>query len=537
MHHPNVLNFSTTTIDSSCQEPLIRTTTLDLAMEQGSAQVGRISILLHRPFVASLLHLLVVTFLISIGLRPILTTVVVADDFIGPFSMFTDAGPAIMDHLRVSWEAASYGHFNYVGQLIGGLVNWTWMQLMLNGIRYSTIYFFTKLFIYIAVVYAATSSLSAIAKLWDYQINNNRMRIFLALSLIATLQLHLVWSNDPVASYPMSGYASVVFGLIALKMCADFLINPLSISRCIFAAGSLLFAILYYEMNIALIPAIAILTFSYVLTNRERRSTAVKTILRVGMIYAIPALLVVELQRRNAGDSVAYEGTAIRLAGSMVSTFGKLTVSSMPFSSWHLAGDWIIDFQHITNYLVLFFLFSFVAIGAVWQIRARVTESGTAKHRVLWWWLPTFLTYWTAATAIQSSTVKVQNEAKRIGYVYNFYSVGSLVCALSIAAALYIYFSKNRPVVKTLPIIAVILSLCISQMYINQSIQEQHFKMLPQNRNLLVSFSERWPKEARCSALETWLQMGWPTYYSNAMTTGLERSFKHEFGEPFCGRF
>lgn len=506
-------------------------------MNERNFRTTRLKNLLNIRYLKSIKNFLLVSLLLTIGLRPILTTVVVADDLIGPFSMFVNSGPGLLNHLREGWEAASYGHFNYVGQLIGGLVNWTWMQLMLNGIRYSTIYFFTKLFIYIALVYAATSSLSAIAKLWGYKVNNHRMQIFLALSLIATLQLHLVWSNDPVASYPMSGYASVVIGLIALKMCADFLSNPVSISRCILAAGSLLFAILYYEMNIALIPAIAILTLTYVLTNCEHQTTPAKTILRVAIIYAIPALLVVELQRRNAGESVAYEGTAIRLAGSMVSTFGRLTVSSMPYSSWHLATDWIIDFQHFTKYLTLFFLFSFVTIGTVWQARARMTETSPAKHRVLWWWLPTFLTYWTAATAIQSSTVKVQNEAKRIGYVYNFYSVGSLVCALSIAAALYIYFSKNRPVIRTLPIIAVILSLCISQMYINQSIQEQHFKMLPQNRNLLVSFSERWPKEARCSALETWLQMGWPTYYSNAMTTGLERSFKHEFDEPFCGRF
>jgi hypothetical protein len=473
--------------------------------------------------------------LLTAGLRSVLSTVVVADDLIGPFSMYVSAGSGFMDHLRVSWDAASYGHFNYVGQIIGGVVNWTWMQLMLHGVRFSTIYFLTKLLVFTAVVYSAASMITAIGQLWAVQMNRARLRLFIALSMIATLQLHLVWSNDPVASYPMSGYASVVIGLIALRLCARALNNPKSWVSAILAALSLLIAVLYYEMNIALIPAIATLGFTYALSNKERRSNALRILLRLSMIYVIPTLIVVELQRQNAGESVVYEGTAIRLSGSMLTTFAKLTVSSLPYSSWHLASDWVGDFPGINQHVLTLSVFVLIAATTIGVVLRR---GHTPLHpHTTWWGIPMLVIYWLAATGIQASTVKVQNEAIRIGYVYNFYAVGSVVVTIILALLMYAFFIKSRRKRASIPVVVGFLVLCLGQIHVNESIQEKHFKMLPQSRNLLVSFSEQWPLAKRCFWLEEWLKMGWPDYYSNSMTTGLERSYSDEFNQPFCGRF
>jgi hypothetical protein len=489
----------------------------------------------RNQFISCTSHFLLILSLIAVGLRPILTTVIVADDLIGPFSMAVEAGAGFVDHLRVSWEAASYGHFNYFGQIVGGIVNWSWMQLMLHGIRFSTIYFFTKLLVFVAVIYAASSTIKGVSRLWGGEIDKKKLRLLLTFAMIGSLQLHLVWSNDPVASYPMSGYASVVVGLIALTMAASSLHDPTSIRKAFFAATSLFLAIVYYEMNIALIPAIAILTVTYVFSSQERRTRAFRTVLRTSMIYLVPALLVLELQRRNAAESVAYDGTAIRLSGSMLTTFARLIISSLPYSSWHLASDWIADFPSISDHFVLLFAFGVIAITILFvELRKQTT---VATSRVMWWSVPMLVTYWFAATGIQSSTVKVQNEATQIGYVYNFYAIGSIAVSVVAAFVLYSFFANPLKLIRAVPVTFLLIVLCIGQIHVNESIQEKHYQMLPQTRNLLVSFTEQWPLEARCGWLDEWLKMGWPTYYSNAMVSGLERSYSEEFNQPFCGRY
>jgi hypothetical protein len=470
-----------------------------------------------------------------VGLHPVLTTVVVADDLIGPFSMYIDAGPGLMDNLRAGWAAASYGHFNYLGQLIGGFINWAWMQLMINGIRFSTIYYFSKLFVFILVVFASCSAITSLARLWGDQIEVQKLRVFVALAMIATFQLHLVWSNDPVASYPMSGYASVVVGLWALKFAAIALQDPESIRKAVLASTSFLCAVLYYEMNVALVPAIAILAVSYVISESTRRKNTMRTLFRTSLVYVIPGLLVLELQRQNAIESIAYDGTAIRYSNEFFGTFFRLMASSLPYSSWHLASDWVVNFPSPDKHIRLFVVFILLALFSFWYSSRRMKRN--SNFHWFWWSCPVLFTYWAAATAIQSSTIKVQNEATRIGYVYNFYAIGSLAVSILLAFLMYIFFSRVRRLIVRLPFLAVVVILCLGQIHVNESIQEKHFNMLPQSRNLLVSFTERWPIESRCGWLEEWLRMGWPIYYSNAMASGLERVYLNEFSEPFCGRF
>ena len=46
--------------------------------------------------------------MLVLGLWQILTTVIVADDLVGPFAMYVNAGPDLLSNLRVGYEAASY---------------------------------------------------------------------------------------------------------------------------------------------------------------------------------------------------------------------------------------------------------------------------------------------------------------------------------------------------------------------------------------------------------------------------------------------
>jgi len=333
----------------------------------------------------------------------------------------------------------------------------------------------------------------------------------------------------------MSGYASVIFGLFAIWAAAQFIKNSTTWTFIVLAPIVLLTAILYYEMNIAIMPAIAVLAIGYHTSDSLRRKSSLRKLSIIAAVYCIPASITIVLQKMNAAASVSYEGTEIALTLKAINTFGKMMVSSLPFSSWHLGFDWVTQYPTFKNSMLLLTPLFILMFGAIGLIKRRPSRKTQTKG--MFWLFSSLAMYWIFATAIQSFTVKVQNEASRIGNVYNFYAVGSTVFVIFFSAVFLIVFqSLKKPLAKAFILTPVFLAVG-SQVFLNLSIQQQHFSMLPQTRNLLVSYSERLPIESRCNFLQIWLGMGWPPYYSNSMTTGLEKSYQERFKEPFCGRF
>ena len=464
-----------------------------------------------------------------IGMWPILTTVVVADDLIGPFSMYVDAGPNLLSNLHVGYKAASYGHFNYVGQVFGGFVNWFWLRLMILGVRFSTIYALTKLIMFILLVIIAARVARRLLCRSTSFVPVWRMRTVVALSMIGTFQLHFVWSNDPVASYPMSGYASVVLALAAVDAYITFF-DDHSWRRASVASGLFMISILYYEMNMAVAVAAVVMGIEWAARTRTRGRELWTVVVRAAATGSVPVAMVLVLQRLNASKSAQYTGTAVNFGSRTITTFGRLLVSNLPFSSWHLGIDWVENVIPVTITKLLGL--AAIGLGSVFLI----TREGRSEVR----WhtaiapLTVLLSLGISATLVQSATGKVQGEATRIGSVYNFYAAGSTAVVVSIAVLMLVISSRRQWIACLLPLIVALSSF---QFLLNTAIQQRHFYFLPQNRNILVAFSEQWEKEKRCETVEQWLAMGWPTYYSNGMIVGMERAYKHFHGDDFCGRF
>ena len=482
-----------------------------------------------KVFLSGALRWLMFIGMMAVGLWPILTTVVVADDLIGPFSMYVDAGPGLLSNLHVGFNAASYGHFNYVGQVIGGFINWFWLRLMIHGVRYSTIYGFTKFLMFVLVAIVAARVVRRLLLLGGSSVSTWTLRTSIGLVLIGTLQLHLVWSNDPVASYPMSGYASIVVGLLAIDMFLVCLQRRIW-WRFVVASLALLTACLYYEMNVALFVTLGLVALVHTAQNWEGWRRAVRTIWPLSAVCLAPAMIVVILQHLNAAKSAQYTGTAVAFGGDTPSTFGRLLVSNLPFSSWHLGIDWVENVvpASIGHALQI----SVVAVLAMLILRKQVPAELRTRGMVLTG--VAFLSLGAIATLVQAATGKVQAEATRIGSVYNFYAVGSTAVAVILAVSMIFVVSRWRRVAVVL--LPVLVAAASFQFLLNAAIQERHYKFVPQNRNVLVAFTEGWEREQRCEALSKWLEMGWPVYYYNALVTGMDRAYLHFHGEMFCGR-
>ncbi len=155
-------------------------------------------------------------------LRPVLLTTVYADDFVNPFSQFPAASldPAAL--LEYAWNGTrGAGHINVVGQAVGAFhAAFNVVVMSVFGLRYSTIYAATKLAVYVLTALAASAFLRQVAAAMGRTVSVWRARIMVSVALFGTLQIHIPWSNDPVASYPMSGFATAAlgFGLLSLAL-------------------------------------------------------------------------------------------------------------------------------------------------------------------------------------------------------------------------------------------------------------------------------------------------------------------------------
>jgi hypothetical protein len=471
---------------------------------------------------------------VSVLIRPILTTAIVADDFIGPFSQFHQSGAGLISSLRFGYNAASYGHFNYVGQIIGALANWIWMQLQGQfGIRYSTIYATSK---FLVILFAISQAARLSQRILTTDRSSSaiwKLRIAIALALAATIQLHIVWSNDPVGSYPLSGYLSAAIGMMVLNTAFSFFTEK-TVRNFVVLTFILIGAILYYEMNIALLASVGILALVFEYRNKSTTGNFIKPLAISSAALVFPTAITFFLQFHNSAESASYAGTAVALNGKSLQVFGNSLVSSLPFSSWHLAFDWLPNGVTIRAAIFIFPMFGALLFSAIiYRHGSRRRTEEFSNHLLL---IAPLLTYWIFATLIQCATVKVQNEATRIGSVYNFYAVGSLVIAVIIGLAGIFFFERfTSKVVRILVSIFIVLA-CIGQFAINDTLATRHAGYLVYNRNLLVQFVDGPTTETRCLALEQWLTMGWPGYYLNEMTVGVEAAYKHFNNEIFCGR-
>ena len=486
-------------------------------------------------YLGKYLYWAIYTLIIWVALYPILTTTVVADDLVLPFNQFLMAGPGLADIFRLGVNGASAGHFNYLGQLFGVVIGWLWLHLPGQfGFRMSFVYATTKFIVFFSVITAAAALIREIVTISGGQISHWESRIYLALVFVGTLQLHLVWSNDPVASYPMSGYSSVILATWALVATLRTLRQP-TMLRISSTSVLIMAAILYYEMNVALIPTVlaSSLFFSF-FSETKNRTNVRKTIYTGGLMLLLPTLVTFYLQKRNAPVAL-YSGVAVDINGPIFGPFFRSLASSLPASSWHLAFQWMPSSYPLYPSVVISLTFLALASWSWFRLSPQKTPGDSRMQLV-----PTLTilglvsSYWFGTTMIQALTAKVQTEATQIGHVYNFYAPGS-VCVAIIIVVLGKLLSSRASGRKVLCFLAPILVVFSCYQYgLNAAIQKRHYSFTGQNRNLLVAFTADWNLEARCHSLREWQALAWPDYYRTGMSAGMEKAYKYFHGDNFC---
>ena len=468
-------------------------------------------------------------------LRPSLAVSITYDDFFNPVRVrelyganpFSIVSGAIRD-------LNANGHFNYIGTSLGGLYYVAWDQLAAAGIRLTTSYALTKLVAFIVAIVAAARLLRVLLELLGRSWSVWRARITVAVLLIATMQLHVAWSFDPVASFPLWGYLSVGVGFGAMIVAIPALAGTSNRSPW-WATLALCLSIQYYEINVAVVAALVPVG---VLLLRRSTGEGRRDILRRAKVLLVPPAamtVVLALWARHANEG--YEGTQTGLSSGGLGNLGRSFVSSFPMSSWPQARDFLDTSPPLTVWLVI----AAVIVGTTTLVLAgRPSEP---QPPVAWidaaLVAASMLTVWLAATLIQGATVKVNVQSWGLGNVYMYYAYGSL--ALPLAAVLLLQAWPGaawwrqwwqrwlRPAA-----LAGTIVFAFVQLSLNDGVQRHFDARYPAFDTVLDAYADQPPEPERCAALAEWKAMrDWSIYYPS-FPRSLDVVYHEHHGVPFC---
>ncbi len=487
----------------------------------------------------------------ALFLRPILIAPIIGDDFLNPWQQFASAGTSLNGIWRYAIDGTTNaGHFNYLGQVIGSYISAFWMWMMSDlGIRYTTIYAVTKLIVYTLTVAAVGSFVRTAAALGGRRISPWRSRIYVAIPLFGILQIHLPWSHDPVAAYPLSGFASAAIGFMVMKLAIDAY-RSAAVRASVIAGVAGVASILYYEIEIASIAALVPLALWGWHAHGGGRIGARKVTIPVAFTLALPTLATAVFYLFSHAKSVSYGGTEIAIGSGMAGTFRIAFLGTLPGSAWNLSREFLAGPIAVRGYATaILILMATVLFSLASRFRPQpdptpdsaALMTAPADRRVTVLAMAAVCTspviYWVGATIIQSSTPKVQNEITRIGAVYNYYAVATAaIAALVVLVVLFWPARWNVDVLRCGALAVAIGFICIQYM-INWNINDRYQGYASFNRQLQAAFSDHVPMEQRCAVLVQWEAVEWPEYLEVAIIDGYQISYEHYHGEPFCGGF
>lgn len=471
-------------------------------------------------------------------LRPVLLTTVYADDFVNPFVQFPSTGLSPIEMTQFGWNGAkSSGHFNVVGQIIGAAITSLWTVLMgVFGMRYSTIYAASKLLVFILTVLATSAFARETVSCAGRVLGVWRSRVFVAVALYSMLQIHIAWSNDPVTTYPASGFASAAIGFLLLTLALKAL-NSGSVRGAWVVAALGTFAALYYEINVAAVAAIVPLV-CWAWWHAARSDRALRPVMRVAApMLGVPFVVVIVMRLWFGSSNTGYTGTEVAGGSEQLRSLMRGLVSTFPGAAWDLSRDWINAPMPVQRSAVVVLVVLGGVLAALWKCSPSREPEGDVAWIGVALMLAAPLVYWLGATVIQTATQKVQDEAPRIGYVYNYYAMG--VTALAVIVVVVAVLIPRRwwnPWVRGL-LGAAAIALVAVQYNVNWNVSLRFNELTAPSRALLVSFTEDRTEEQRCEALLAWAYGPWPDYYEESMITGLDAAYRYFHDEPFCSGF
>jgi hypothetical protein len=409
-------------------------------------------------------------------------------------------------------------HFNYFGQLISLLAIKFWIGLS-NHLGISLIYGFWAIKLFLIVTLTIHLK-HFFVKLSPVRVLDSNIFLF---CLILFFQLH-PFSNDPISSFPLTGYLSLIFAIVALTTFIAFVKSPTPF-RFLLTCLATISAILIYEINVAII----FFEFTYLcyLTIYKKNF---KLVIAIASKIFLTVLSVLLLMNTFAPISKDYSGTDIRLSNYalILKTLLVNSVTALPgvalLAFFPKVSSRYIIFQLIYLALILLLITLLIQNSKFIQsYKEESTQSQKVEHLSL-------LIFSLSALFIQAATYKMQLEYSKLGDVYISYLYGAL------GFSFLIYILVGSVIVRLeFEKISVVLIMLVCITLVSNSVSfGVLWKVNQINVNILASISDPSQNSDRCRLENDWLTTNHPDEYKFQVANGFNAVYRGKMGNDYC---
>jgi hypothetical protein len=454
---------------------------------------------------------------------PIAHTPMIADDLYIPFDQVDRGGTGFIDSLQFGWFVGYHGpSFRPNGAIFGAIHTWVSLELA-SKLRIDMTYLFglTKIILLFLICYQLTAVLSKTVSAPTYCPQLARLMIVIT---AITIQIHGIWSNDPVVSFPIAGLGSTLLGLTVIaKFSNDF--SSLNYYKASIIGLIGVFAVCYYELTYGAVIGVSA---AYILHRIfvERRISRQATF--ITLLLGFPASCAVIFGRLHASAvAQSYGGTTVGSATQIARTFYINAVSSLPGSGWGLSRTSLSGFPKLSYYSLVTLL-----VISIVLLKKQDVNIVRGKQQM---WITFFpiVCYFLFANLLLAATTKIQMEVRAIGQVYTAYPVGMALCVMLVCLAIYasncITFRTFRPL-----LIATLIVFASLQVCINHNLSGRLRSMAGPSRELVNNYSTGSSTAERCLIITNWMNGNWPEYYETGIFKGLNLASNHYYGRDYC---
>lgn len=480
--------------------------------------------------------------ILFVGFLPATRVPIIGDDFYVIYQAQGMSKGDVFAWISLAWGwGMQAGHFNPIGQVLGGLYHFISMPLT-SALNISPAYYYQggAFALLLLAVISATYFFVQTLKTLELEITpGSTARYFALVAAITglTIQIH-PWSNDPVTTYSMAGYGSTAVGFLLLGL-AMKAIRPNSHPVWMTVKVSLVavFSVVYYELLVAAVAGAAVIFAAGLLKKLAITTVSKKRIVALlGFGVVLPAIVFlggrayVSLISGTGG----YTGTVVGGPLDGVKTFAFSLISAVP------GGAWPYSFYRVNPmilsrpaFLAGTVLVALLIIFAIAWFRTAPAEP--VRHpRKIGIPLLALIVFWWLSTAAQAFTAKYIAEITAPGLVYLFYPIGMLTMSL-IIAGFAVQVSKKRLLTVGAIFLAFTTWFGMTQQTINWTLSIQMESAYRLNSELAAATTNsRIDEEQRCARLERWLEREWPEYYREGVLANLEPTYYQLKGEEFC---
>lgn len=361
---------------------------------------------------------------------------------------------------------------------------------------------------------------------------------------IAFVQVHALWSQDPMISYPVAGWGSVTLAFLYFAACGQVFRKNGKVLLIWFSTSLILgiLGIFHYEMMVAVYAStICAIVLKWLFECDRRRKFRFHALVFLTAVVPIVIFLISQWWRSQQLQS--YDGTKQGYTALILPVFKNAFLSSLPLSNIGLTEAYADETSVQVGFLLLLLASLVLLLVLARTVYSRTTVSSlqrsSGRDRTLDWGaflaLTTFLLgFWGIATLIFSASAKYQVElGAGIGYVYLFYAVGLISISCLVVQFALLALEKQ----KSMALWAIVI-VCFLVATLQTTVNSRSLVTLDTEfawtASLMDSLKKRTTNEERCAE---WLKISaaeLPGWYRTDLTTSIWLAYEAKNGTQYC---